>query len=49
MTNGMGGPQRLPLTRCLSVGPELCFWNSLVLYLTLLLTAGQVSATALQT
>ncbi len=47
MTNGLGGPQRLPLTRCLSAGPELCFWISLVSYLTSLLTAGQVFATAL--
>jgi len=29
--------------------PELCFWNSVVLYLTLLLAAAQVLATALDT
>jgi len=29
--------------------PELCFWNSVVLYFTLLLTAAQVFATALNT
>ncbi len=29
--------------------PELCFWNSVVLYFTLLLTAAQVLATALNT
>jgi uncharacterized membrane-anchored protein len=29
--------------------PELCFWNSVVLYFTLLLAAAQVLATALNT
>lgn len=29
--------------------PELCFWNSVVLYFTLVLTAAQVLATALNT
>jgi len=43
---GMAGPSAYMM---LVYRPELCFWNSVVLYFTLLLTAAQVLATALNT
>ena len=46
VTSGMAGPSANMMLIC---RPELCFWNSVVLYLTLLLAAAQVLATALDT
>ena len=46
MTVGMAGPIS---DMMLVYRPELCFWNSVVLYFTLVLTAAQVLATALNT
>jgi len=43
---GMAGPSADMMFAC---RPELCFWNSVVLYFTLILAAAQVLATALNT
>ena len=46
VTVGMAGPIA---DMMLVYRPQLCFWNSVVLYFTLLLTAAQALATALNT